>query len=192
MSPASVLNVSTGKTGGYLIVAEDATAVVGSIRYGFSEFVEGRARLGLIDPEGGDMSFILGGDFKYQLWSTRDPKNPFDLALGGFLEYADLDMSSLLGVGGSVIASYPFVLKNQRTIEPYGRFNLRIQRVSTDDYTVTTGTGTYTQKGASDSKLKLGLNLGALFQVTDLVDFTAEIQLDDQTAFLIGIDLAAF
>jgi len=138
------------------------------------------------------MSLIFGADFKYQLWGYNKPDYPFDLALGGFLEYADLDHSSLLGLGGSVIASLPLAMENDRSIEPYGRFNLRMQRVSIDDYTVSTGVGTETVKGGSDSELKLGLNIGAVFSVIKLVDFTAEIQIDDDTAFLLGIDILAF
>lgn len=179
MSPASIIDNGTGKMGGYAIIAEHATGVVGSLRYGFSEYVEGRARLGFIDPEAGDMGLILGGDFKYLLWKYKEAGNPFDLSLGGFLEYSGLDAFSLLGVGGSVIGSIPFHLENNHTIEPYARVNLRMQRVSFD-------------RGGSDSELKGGVNLGALFSVTQLVDFTAELQIDDEVAFLIGVDFAAF
>lgn len=190
MSPASVLDNGTGKMGGYAILAEHATGVVGSLRYGFSEYVEGRARLGFIDPEAGDMGLILGGDFKYLLWKYKEAGNPFDLSLGGFLEYSHLNAdlpdhddssydSDVLGVGGSVIGSIPFHLENNHTIEPYARVNLRMQRVSFD-------------RGGSDSELKGGVNFGALFSVTQLVDFTAELQIDDEVAFLIGVDFAAF
>ncbi|MCP4568170.1 MAG: hypothetical protein GY841_11385 [FCB group bacterium] len=192
MSSADVVDLNTGKAGGYVVLADGATAVVGSVRYGFSEYIEGRGRFGFIDPDGGDMSIIFGADFKYQLWGYNQPDYPFDLALGGFLEYADLSHSSLLGVGGSVIGSLPLAMKNNHSIEPYARFNLRMQRVSVDDFTVTTGLGTETVKGGSDSELKLGLNVGAVFSVIDLVDFTAEIQIDDDTAFLLGIDILAF
>jgi hypothetical protein len=182
MSPASVLPANTGKFGGYVILAEHATGVVGSLRYGFSEFLEGRARLGFIDPEGGDLGVIFGGDFKYLLWKYKENQNPIDLSLGGFLEYADQIHGSLLGLGGSVIGSLPFHLENNRTIEPYARVNLRMQRASFDS-----GYG-----HASHTDLKGGLNVGALFAVTPLVDFTAEIQIDDEWAFLIGVDFVAF
>lgn len=190
MSSADVVDLNTGKAGGYVVLADGATAVVGSVRYGFSEYIEGRGRFGFIDPDGGDMSIIFGADLKYQLWGYKQPDYPFDLALGGFLEYADLDRSSLLGVGGSVIGSLPLALENNHSIEPYARFNLRMQRVSFDDHTLP-GTSN-SVKGGSDSELKLGLNIGAVFSVIDLVDFTAEIQIDDDTAFLLGIDILAF
>jgi hypothetical protein len=179
MSPASVMKTGTGKFGGYAILAEHATAVVGSLRYGFSEYLEGRARLGFVDPEGGDLGIIFGGDFKYLLWKYKENENPIDLSLGGFLEYADQNHGSLLGLGGSVIGSLPFHLKNGSSIEPYARLNLRMQRASFDI-------------GTSHSDLKGGLNVGALFSVTPLVDFTAEFQIDDEWAFLVGVDFAAF
>ncbi len=182
MSPASILETNTGKFGGYAILAEHATGVVGSLRYGFSEYLEGRARLGIIDPENGDMGVIFGGDFKYQLWKYKENQNPIDLSLGGFLEYSSYEGGNLLGLGGSVIGSMPFQLENNRSIEPYARLNLRMQRVSFDSHY-----GDY-----SHTDLKGGLNVGALFSVTPLVDFTAEIQFDDEIAFMVGVDFVAF
>ncbi|MDD4051892.1 MAG: hypothetical protein PHR28_08355 [candidate division Zixibacteria bacterium] len=180
MSPASVLPTNSGKFGAYAILAEHSTGVVGSLRYGFSDYLEGRARLGFIDPESGDMGVIFGGDFKYLLWKYKENQNPIDLSLGGFLEYCDNDYSSILGLGGSVIGSIPFHLNNNRTIEPYARLNLRMQRQSFDH-------------GAdSNTDLKGGVNIGALFLVTPLVDFTAEIQIDDEWAFMVGVDFVAF
>lgn len=182
MSPASVLPEGSGKFGGYVILAEHATGVAGSLRYGFSPFFEGRVRLGFLDPEYGDMGVILGGDFKYLLWKFRENQNPFNLSLGGLLEYSDNGDGSLLGLGGSVIGSIPFKLKNNSVIEPYARVNLRMQRASFD-----------TRVGDdSETELKGGVNFGALFSVTPLVDFTAEFQIDDEWAFLVGVDFIAF
>lgn len=182
MAPASCLNRSTGNMGTYLIVAEHAMSVVGQLRYGLGEYVEGRARLGFIDPEGGDVSLILGGDLKYSLWKYKQNENPIDLALGAGLEYSDIGPGSYLSVGGSVIGSIPQYLKNGRSLEPYARLNLRLQRYSWD---TPYGDG-------SDSDFKIGLNVGSVFRVMDLADFTAEVQIDDEMAFMIGIDLVSF
>ncbi len=200
MSPASVLAQNTGKIGGYIVSAEDAFAVVGSFRYGFGSFTEGRVRLGFIDQEGPhtDPHIILGADAKYVLWKFNDGttgtsspggyKNPIDLSLGGEMEYAKMETSDVLGLGGSVIASRPFLFTNGSSIEPYARLNLRYQRVGFDDFYV----NDVIHDGGSDSDFKVGLNVGALFSVTPLVDFTAEFQLDDRDAFMLGIDIAAF
>lgn len=200
MSPASVLPSNTGKIGGYFVTAEDAFAVVGSFRYGFGPYTEGRFRLGFIDEEGRhtDPHIILGVDAKYLLWKFSEGaagetsggayNNPIDLSVGASMEYAVLQWSDVLGIGGSVIASRPFYFQNRTSIEPYARFNMRYQRNHADVY--------YFEDrrydGYSDSDFEIGLNIGALFSVTPLVDFTAEFQLDDQTAFMLGIDIAAF
>jgi hypothetical protein len=168
-------------------ISEHAFAVSSYLSFGITDYVEGRLRLGLIDPEGGDMGLIFGGDFKYLLFEHADSAgNPFDMSLGGFLEYADLDKSSILGIGGSVIGSKPFLLKGGRTIEPYSRVNLRIQRTS---FEIDSQTG---KTKDSNSELEIGLNIGAVFSVINMVDFTTELQLDEEMAFLIGIDIAAF
>lgn len=207
MSPASIADAGTGKLGGYFVAAEDAFAVVGSVRYGFSEYVEGRFRFGFIDedrPES-DLHVILGIDTKYLLWkygkvqqsyaesTAATPAGgnsyaPFDMSLGAGIEYAKLEYSSVLGIGGSVIGSLPYKFERSMVLEPYARLNLRYERIDIDD--VVTPLGTI--KGGSESDLEIGLNLGALFSVTRYVDFTAEFQIDDQMAFLLGIDIVAF
>lgn len=203
MSPASILDNGTGKIGGYFIGAENANAVVGSIRYGFSDYTEGRFRLGFIDQEGRntDPHIILGLDAKYLLWKYTESsgtasegesasyKNPFDLSIGGGLEFAKMNNSSILGLGVSVIGSIPYRFENNSVIEPYARFNLRYQRLDIGDYYNPLG---HKIEGGDDSDFEIGLNIGALFSVTPLVDFTAEFQLDDETAFMLGIDIAAF
>jgi len=200
MSPASILPANAGKIGGYIVSAEDAFAVVGSFRYGFGPFTEGRFRLGFIDEEGShtDPHIIMGVDAKYLLWKFSDGKtgeaseggyrNPIDLSLGAGMEYAVLQWYDVLGIGGSVIASRPFVFQNRSSIEPYARLNLRYQRNHADAFY----RDNRRLEGYSDSDFEIGLNMGALFSVTPLVDFTAEFQIDDQTAFMLGIDIAAF
>lgn len=184
MSPASTLAAGTGKLGGYVVIHDDATAFVGSLRYGFNPDLEGRLRLGLIDFEGAntDPHPILGGDVKYRLWKYKEHSNPFDLSLGGGLEYSAANHYNYFSLNGSVIGSIPFELSNSTTIEPYSRVNLRYQH-----YSVDAGFGS-----ASSSDLKVALNVGALFALTRYVDLTSEIQIDDNFAFLIGVDFLAF
>jgi hypothetical protein len=199
MSPASILKTSTGKAGAYFSAGDDAFAVVGSARYAFSDYTEGRFRLGLIDEDGSntDPHLIVGLDGKYSLWkyggsggtgSTGTYNNPFDLALGFGFEFAQLEWSSDLGIGGSVIGSIPYHFKNNSAIEPYARLNLRYERVDFDAY----DWDGHHHDSYSESNFEVGLNVGALFSVTPLVDFTAEFQFDNQLAFLFGIDFAAF
>lgn len=190
MSPASTLDKGTGKLGGFFVTSENHFAVAGSMRYGFSEFVEGRFRMGLIDAEGPhtDPHLVVGIDFKSLLWQYKQQQNPFDLSVGAGIEYGDFERSSVLGIGGSVIGSMPFQLRNGSTLEPYARINLRYQRTAMDDY--------YDHdrkiEGDSDSELKAGVNMGVLFAVTRGVDFIAEFQIDEEIAFFFGIDFLVF
>ncbi len=188
MAPASVVETGHSNFGTYLMVGENSLGVAGQLRYGLSDFIEGRARLGFIDPEGGDMNFILGADLKYLIMPYDSVNSKFDLALGGGFEYTDFGYASYLGLQGSVIGSMPMTLKNNRSIEPYARLGLRMQRVSLDKVTTYAGT----TDGGSDTKLKIGLNVGAEFRVIDLTDFTAELQIDDEVGFFFGITIAEF
>ncbi|MCK5127776.1 MAG: hypothetical protein KAR42_16085 [candidate division Zixibacteria bacterium] len=194
MAPASNLDAGASNIGSYLILAEHATGVVGSYRYGFSSDIEGRARLGFIDPDGGDMSVLVGADLKYLLWNARPAAQqskdgyPFTFSLGTGFEYSKLGYAKYLGIYGAAIGSFPIRLQNGHSIEPYGRLSLRMQRVSVDSYNF----GGQSFGGGSDTKLKIGANIGAEFHVIDLTSFTAEIQIDDDFAFMFGIELFSF
>jgi hypothetical protein len=190
MSPASTIANGSGKMGGYVVLHDDATAFVGSLRYGFSDDVEGRFRLGLIDFDGpnNDPHIILGGDFKFRLWKYRQNNNPFDFSLGAGLEYSVADHSNIFGLGGSVIGSIPFRLSNSSTLEPYARINLRYQRQAWDSFYIDR---TYFVSH-SHSDLKASLNLGTLFEVARGVDLTAELQIDNNFAFMVGVDFQTF
>lgn len=180
MTSARSLDMGKGVFGAYAVFSEDATAVVGSIRYGLANAFEGRVRLGYIDPDRGDGSIIFGADLKYQLWDYKQSDNPFDMGLGGGIEFADFEYGNILSFNGVVVGSMPFTLENGSVLEPYGQFHLRLQRVSND----------FTDNSESD--LKAGVCLGLVFSVARFTDFTTEVQLDDETAFYIGVDFLMF
>lgn len=180
MSPAGVLQANTGKVDAYAVTAEDGFAVVGSVRYGLAQYFEGRARLGFIDPDGPntDLQVLFGGDIKYQLWKYKEQNNPCDLSLGADVEYTKLDPGNILCFGGSVIGSMPYRFKNGTSIEPYARINLRLQRNSIN--------------GHSDSDFKVGSSIGTVLSIARLTDVTAEIQFDEEMAFMFGANLFTF
>jgi hypothetical protein len=180
MSSARVLDMGKGVAGAYLALPEDAMAVVGSLRYGLANYMEGRLRLGYFDPDHGDGSLIFGADLKYQLWKYKENNNPFDMALGGGIEFTDFEGGNVLSFNGAVLGSVPFVLENASVIEPYGQFHIRLQRVSND------------RSDDSESDLKAGVNLGLIFSIARFTDFTAEVQIDDEIAFFIGVDFLMF
>ncbi|MFH1701395.1 MAG: hypothetical protein ABIE07_12515 [Candidatus Zixiibacteriota bacterium] len=188
MTSADCLEKGKNIGGGYLIIAEDALGVVGSWRMGLGEYLEGRIRGGLLDPEGNGVNLILGADAKYQLWEYIKGENPFDMSLGTGIEYSKFDNGKLLGLTGSIIGSHLHVLKGGQSIESYAQLHLRLERISTDDFYLSN----VKISGGSDSKLRMGGSIGAVFSVMSLADFTIELQLDDQFAIMAGLDLFEF
>lgn len=157
----------------------DAKSVVGWFNYGLSEYIDGRLKLGLVDTDASDTEIAFGADFKYQFWSVNGTvANPLDMAVGGFLEYADYGGLSALQVGGQLIGSYPFVLQNGTVLSPYGRFNIRLEDWNSDNK----------NDKASDSELEFGLNGGVAWQVTATIKVYGEFQIDGNDGIFLGID----
>ena len=121
--------------GGYFGVYEDAFAFFGQYRYGFANYLDGAIKAGVISldaPGGNSAGLLLGADLKYQLLDAT-LGDPFDLAVGGMTEFAAVEDFTIFSLGGSVIGSYPFEMRNGRHISPYSRFNMRMQRVGNGD-----------------------------------------------------------
>ena len=176
LSTAKALGQGKGNLGGGIGLGNNATSFFGSFDYGLSAYTNGRLKLGLYDPDGGDAGFVLGGDFRYQMLSMADnPDNPFDLAPGGFFEYIDFEGGSVFEIGAMAIGSYPFEMSNGKILSLYGRFNLRLESYSSDG-------------GGSDSELKFGLNGGVCFEISELVKLYGEFQLDGNDGLFFGID----
>ena len=157
----------------------DRTSFVGSFNYGLSRFTEGRIKLGLVDVESaGDSEIKLSfaADFKYQFMVMDKVSNsPLDMATGGFLEFIDYDGASLFQLGGQLIGSYPVLLSNGKTLSPYGRLNIRLERVSVDGF-------------GSDSDMQFGLSGGVAFEMTKTINIYGEFQIDGNDGLFLGID----
>ena len=181
MTTASTQGMGAGSFGVGVGIA-DATSVVGSFNYGLSRYTDGRLKLGFIDSDASkDMELVFGADFKWQIWDiTGMTKHPFDMAIGGFFEYVDFGGASVMELGGQCIGSYSFDMTNGRTLTPYGRFNLRMERLSVDF------------RGDSDSKseLKFGLNAGVAYQITTSINIYGELQIDGNDGLFIGADFS--
>ena len=180
LATAKALGQGNGAFGVGVGIA-DAKSVIGWFNYGLSEYVDGRLKLGLVDADGSDAEIVFGADFKYQFWSVNGTMaNPLDMAVGGFLEYADYGGFSALQVGGQLIGSYPFILQNGTTLSPYGRFNIRLEDWNGEHKGVKT----------SDSELEFGLNGGVAWQVTPTVNVYGEFQIDGNDGIFLGIDFS--
>ena len=162
----------------------DLTSFFGAFRYGFSEYTQGRLRLGMADDDGVDASIIFGADFMYQFWNvTPQTKNPIDMSFQGFLEYGDFDWFSVLEVGGAVVGSYPFKMSNGSVLSPYGRLNIRMEKYSADSESPGVDT--------DDTNLEFGLNGGCHWQITPTIGGFAEFQIGGNEGLFLGMDFLA-
>lgn len=182
LTSADVCGYGVGYIGGSIGIGDEATTFFGSITYGFSQYTEGRFKLGLVDPDykGSEPGLLLGFDFKYEFLDYYDTmrKNPFDMAFGAFLEYGDFENGSVLELGGNIIGSIPYKLESGAAIVPYARLNLRMENFSAGEF--------------DDTDIQVGLNLGGKFEVSSEVNIYGEVQVDGNTALFLGAEMRAF
>jgi hypothetical protein len=183
LTTADACGFGVGYIGGYAGIGDNGTTLFGSVTYGFSDYTEGRAKIGFFDPDApnSDPSLTLGVDFKYEFmdYYDRHTKNPFDLAFGGFLEYVDFEGGNVLEVGANAIGSIPYRFESGRRLVPYARFNVRVERWSVDDFD-------------SESNFRAGLNLGTKFEMSQDLHLYGELQIDGNFGLFTGVDIRAF
>ncbi len=181
MTTATTVGMGHGAFQGAVGIA-DLTTFYGGFRYGFSDYTQGRIKLGLVDDQGIDASLVFGADFLYQFWNvnqnTPESKKPFDMGFQGFFEYADFDYFSLVEVGGAVVGSYPFVMKNGNKLTPYGRVNIRMEKANFD----------VAIPGIDDTNLEFGINAGVHYELTKDLGAYGELQLDGNDGLFLGLD----
>ncbi len=144
-------------------------SLTGALSYGLFEFTEARLRLGLADAD--KVRVTLGGDFKYQFMDAGPAlDDPFDLSTGLFFEY----IKDVFQVGGQVIASRTFLRGRMQALEPYARFNVRMEHFN------------------SDSHIEFGLNAGLRWGITPNISLFGELQIDGNEALFIGLQDSIF
>jgi hypothetical protein len=174
----------------------DVTSFVGSFGYGFTDQMDGRVKLGIIDEEYFDTTFILGGDLRWQLWDIdRMPATrakPFDLAVGGFLEWSSwssdavdefIDSQTIFEIGFQVTGSRTFPMSNGSTLTPYGRLNIRHETLSVD-----MAPGMFVLEDFSDSQVAVGANAGVAWGVSPSFVLLGELQIDGNDGLFLGVD----
>ena len=181
LTTAQTVGFGQGNIGGFAGFGDDVTTIFGAITYGFSDYTEGRFKLGFADPDGSntDPQITIAADFKYQFMdvNSKARKQPLDMAFGFLFEWVDFDGVSVIQLGGDLIGSYPFKLSGGSTLSPYGRVNIRLERISNGD---------------SDSNFEGGFNTGVKWDISPSVALFGEIQMDGNTGFFTGIDFKAF
>jgi hypothetical protein len=134
--------------------------------------------IGFLDLENSeDVELITGGGLYFQV-SDYDLGSPFDMTVGGFVEYFTAERGgwrdySDLALGLSLAISRPLRFENGFKVIPYGETNLRVDHIDNHD--------------VNDDDFNLGFNIGAAIPLTGKVELTAEAQLDDQFGFLVGV-----
>ncbi len=153
----------------------DANSIGGWFGYGMSKYVDGRFKVALFDA-GSETKLAFGGDFKWQFWSMKEgTRYPFDMAVGGFVEYDDRGPGSIFQIGSHLIGSYPFALNNRSTLSPYGRLSVRLERDAKDNL-------------GSNSDIRFGLNGGAVWELTPAMRLFGELQLDGNNGLFLGLE----
>ncbi len=167
--------------GAYAGVYDDAFAIFGGFRSGFTDYLDLGLRLGLLNLDHNrwqDQSgIVVGGDLKYRVLET-EIDDPLDLSLGGCTEFSSVEHFTRLALGGYVVLSKDFCFQSGRVLSPYGRLNLRMEKKSWENPA--------SDKEYDDTDLELGLNLGVSLELTSRTFLVGELQLDDFTGLLVG------
>lgn len=168
--------------GGYLGVYENAISTFGQFRMGIIDYLDFGVKLGVLDfqttGEKDHTGVILGGDLKYGVLDT-EIDDPFDLSLGMVWEYSDVDYLKRFAMGGNFVISKGFVLESGNILSPYGRLNIRAERLTIEH---PLGKG-----DVSDTDLEIGATVGAILQARGGWHFVGEFQLDEYYGFLMGL-----
>jgi hypothetical protein len=181
LTTAGVRPFGTGAVGLFFGFGDESANIFGTVSYAFSNYTEGRAKIGFSDPDmpDSDPELMLGFDFKYKFldYAGTVKKDPLDMAVGALLEYVSYEGSSIIELGGNLIGSIPYRFQSGRSLVPYGSLNIRLERYSNGD---------------SDSDFRVGLNLGTKYELSDDVDIYGELQIDGNTGLFAGLELKAF
>ncbi|MFH2035890.1 MAG: hypothetical protein ABIJ45_05750 [Candidatus Zixiibacteriota bacterium] len=184
LTTADACGFGNGYLGGFIAYGEDVRILFGSLTYGFSDYTEGRFSLGFADPDftNDNPAITFGGDLKYEIMDFNDTRfnHPFDMAMGVFGEYTNYKEMSTMGLGAYAVGSLPYQFKNGQRLIPYSRLCFRWEKVKSDHNDFN-----------SDSNYRLGLNLGAKFEVIKDMNIFGEIQLDGNRGILLGVDFRA-
>lgn len=180
-----------------LIGLADYTSFGGAFGFGLSDKMDARLKIGMLDVDYFDNALVLGADMKYQIWNLSDMSNPlkdkpFDMAVGGFFEWASwdsdpsgfIDSQSVFQIGAHIIGSKTFQMSNNTTLTPYGRLNLRNETISIS-FASQPG---FPGGDASDSHISVGLNGGVAWGVSQQIALYGELQIDGNDGLFLGMD----
>jgi len=176
LTDARVQDQGHSLLGGYVgIYSDDVLSFFGQWRYGLSKDIDAGAKLGFVDLNGGESGIGVAGDVRYQLLhqrlaTTQQTGQPVDLSLGGGLEFYFGDVISIFSIQFNGMVSHRFASASGRGITPYGRAQIRFERVSVD-FGPPFG-------DQSDTDGEFGINAGGEFEFAQQLSAVGELQLD--------------
>jgi hypothetical protein len=158
--------------GGYLILVDDALALMGQLRMGLATDVEGGLKMAVTFLDE-DVSVTLGGDGQF-LFLEASKDLPINISgIGGLdVTFGDQYTSFLLGFGGLIDGRLK--LGQKRNIYPQGGLLITHQR--------------WSSRGTSHGDTDLVLSGGLVVEITQMVEFVTELRLADDTSFGLGLN----
>jgi len=185
LTTADACGFGLGYTGLIFGYGDAASCIGGYVTYGFSNFTEGRIKIGFsdLDGPGTDPEFLFGFDLKYKFmdYSGEMNNNPLDLALTSIVEYVNYPGSSVLELGGGLIGSIPYHFTSGRSLIPYTRLNLRWERYSENP-----------GMNIAESNYRVGLNMGVEYELSSDINLYGEVQIDGNEAIFTGLEILSF
>ncbi|MCK4224039.1 MAG: hypothetical protein KAX39_02585 [candidate division Zixibacteria bacterium] len=189
LTPAPTLNKGDALLGGYLGVYEDAFSVFGQARYGLAKYVDFGFKMGLVDLDPkNSVGLVVGGDVKYWFMEERTG-DPLDISVAGATEYWKVSKQEVFLLGCNIIGSYQIDYGQNKSVTPYGRFNVRWERTDSEkSENSKEGKG----KNGSDDDLGVAVSLGADFRFSSNLNLIGELVIDDYVGLVLGINYFIF
>jgi len=194
LTPAPTLNKGDGLIGAYMGVYEDAFSVFGQFRYGMAKYVDLGLKMGILnlDPGYGEGSsgLALGGDVKYW-FMERNTGDPLDASFGIGTEYMNISDYSIFTLGANAVVSYQINYHERKSVTPYGRLNVRWERVSFEN-SWRWPLGWKYAGNWTDSDMDIALALGADLKISSNLSLIGELEIEDNVGFVAGINYNMF
>ncbi len=172
LHPASSLTRGRSSLGGYLMLMGDGGVDFGAVgkgRMGLGGGGEVGGKLGLLGD--GRIGLLVGADYKHQ-FLRQERELPINLAGDFALQVITSDGHLFWAVNSTCILDHVVPLERGGSLNPYGGVTLSIN---------------YFHNRVDDLDLDVCLNLGLIFQVTQLLSFVGEIEVGEYTGLGMGL-----
>lgn len=188
LTPAPTLSKGDLLWGAYLGVYDNAFSVFGQFRLGLTRYVDFGLKAGMVDLDPGygesNTGLAIGADIKYWFMEERTG-DPLDVAFGVGTEYLNIADYSLFSLGANLVTSYQINYNVKKSVTPYGRINVRWERVSFER-SWRWPWWRWEKRSWSDSDMDVALALGADLKISSNLSLIGELEIDDNVGFVAG------